>query len=515
VTRPEERHALVVDLGTGGPKVALASLTGEIAWSEHHPVETVARGEGAFEQDAEQWWALVAGCARRALSSGVVRPEQVVAVNVTGQWASTVPVDGEGRAVAPCVMWMDTRGGSHSRRLFGGPVSGYHPRKLYEWVRRSGGAPSLDGADPIGHLLFLREERPDVWRSARWMLEPVDYLTTRFTGRVAATHASMTAAWLTDNRRLDRLSYDPVLVGLSTLDETKLPPLRPTASVIGPVAPAVAEELGLAGDVQVVAGSPDLHATALGSGAVLENEAHLSLSSTSWISAHVAAKKTDVVHSIATIPGMLPGRYLIADNHETSGLAFQWVREALGHGGLSFAALDAVAAGSSPGSGGVIFTPWLAGERSPVADKRARGGFHNLSLTTSRADLVRAVLEGVALNDRWLHEQVERFAGCRLDAIRVVGGGAVSELWCRIHADVMDRTIHQVVDPARAALRGAALTAALALGAVRPGEMAGLVPVERVFAPDPANRATYDALYAEFPGLYKAQRRAFHRLNPA
>jgi xylulokinase len=163
----------------------------------------------------------------------------------------------------------------------------------------------------------------------------------------------------------------------------------------------------------------------------------------------------------------------------------------------------------------VIFTPWLAGERSPVADKRARGGFHNLSLTTSRADLVRAVLEGVALNDRWLHEQVERFAGCRLDAIRVVGGGAVSELWCRIHADVMDRTIHQVVDPARAALRGAALTAALALGAVRPGEMAGLVPVERVFAPDPANRATYDALYAEFPGLYKAQRRAFHRLNPA
>ncbi|MFN8640415.1 MAG: FGGY-family carbohydrate kinase [Candidatus Binatia bacterium] len=123
----------------------------------------------------------------------------------------------------------------------------------------------------------------------------------------------------------------------------------------------------------------------------------------------------------------------------------------------------------------MLFTPWLAGERSPVTDRRARGGFHNLSLATTRADLVRAVLEGVAYNNRWLHEAVERFAGRRLDPIRIIGGGALSDLWCQIHADVMDRTIERPAEPLRANLRGAALLAALALGADA-DEVRALVP---------------------------------------
>jgi xylulokinase len=161
----------------------------------------------------------------------------------------------------------------------------------------------------------------------------------------------------------------------------------------------------------------------------------------------------------------------------------------------------------------VIFTPWLAGERTPIGDRKARAGFHNLSLTTTRADLVRAVLEGVAYNDRWLHEAVEKFAGARLDPIRVIGGGAVSALWCQIHADVMDRTLEQTAEPLNAGLRGAALAASLALGAVRIDQVRALVPVAATFRPDPAKRAVYDRLFAEFPGLYKAQKSMFARLN--
>ena len=161
----------------------------------------------------------------------------------------------------------------------------------------------------------------------------------------------------------------------------------------------------------------------------------------------------------------------------------------------------------------MVFTPWLAGERSPVEDHAARGGFHNLSLQTTRADLVRAVLEGVAYNSRWLHEAVERFAKRRLGPIRVFGGGAQSDLWCQIHADVMDRTIERVADPLHTGIRGAALLAGLTLGRVRPGELRELIVIDRTFTPNPANRAVYDRLFAEFPGLYKAQKGMFARLN--
>src|SRR5207248_9133121 len=170
-------------------------------------------------------------------------------------------------------------------------------------------------------------------------------------------------------------------------------------------------------------------------------------------------------------------------------------------GGLvppAFPAVTELAAASAPGSGGVVFTPWLAGERSPVDDRWARGGFHNLSLGTARADLIRAVLEGVAYNDRWLHTYVEKFAGRRLDPIRIIGGGAQSDLWCQIHADVMDRTIERVADPNYANLKGAAIFAGLALGAIQKNEVRDLVKVDGAFRPAAATRAVYDRMYAEF-----------------
>ena len=216
-----------------------------------------------------------------------------------------------------------------------------------------------------------------------------------------------------------------------------------------------------------------------------------------------------------------------ADNHDTGGLALQWLRDNLiapadglfdhPRGGVapapSFDELTALAATAPAGSGDVLFTPWLAGERSPVDDRKARGGFHNLSLTTTRSHLVRAVLEGVAYNSRWLHDAVERFAKRRLDPLRVIGGGATSDLWCQIHADVMGRTMERVAEPLHANLRGAAMFAALALGEVELDEINGLVSVDARFEPDAALVATYDRLYHEFPKLYRSQKAMFARLN--
>jgi xylulokinase len=497
-------HAIAVDLGTTGLKVAVVTLQGAIVWAGSRQLTTTHGPGGLATQDAGEWWRL----ARELVREGAAHAPDIVAVACTGQWASVVPVDAAGEPVGDCVMWMDTRGGTHSHAVIGGHVAGLNARAAFAWVRATGGAPSTDGADYLGGVLHLQHAGSD----ARWFLEPVDYLSMRFTGEATASHASMTAAWLTDNRHLEVLDYHDGLVDRAGVDRAKLPPLRPTGSVIGTVRDDVADDLGLPRGVQVVTGVPDLHSASVGAGTVADYATHLAISTTSWISCPVPFKKTDVLRQIASIPGVTPGRYVIANNHETAGRCLQWLRDGL-FPSTSYDDLVALAAASPAGSGNVLFTPWLAGERSPVNDLDARGGFHNLSLTTSSSDLVRAVLEGVAYNSRWLHEAVERFTKRRLDPIRIFGGGAVSDLWCQIHADVLDRSIERVVDPLNCNARGAALIAGMALGAVDVGDVDALVGVERTFTPDPDTRAVYDRLYAEFPGLYSSQKKRFRRLN--
>jgi xylulokinase len=369
-------------------------------------------------------------------------------------------------------------------------------------------------------MLYLSRERPEVARAARWYLETVDYVTMRFTGVAAASHASMTAAWLTDNRSLDVLAYDEQLVALAGVDAEKLPPLVRTGSVIGPVAPLVAAELGISPQAKVVTGVPDLHATALGAGCVRQFDGHLVIGTTSWVTCPYPRKKSDVLRQSASVPGLSNDTYLIANNQDAAGRCLEWFRDHLagplsGGEGWTYEQVTDLAATAPPGAGGVVFTPWLVGERSPVDDRAARGGFHNVSLTTDAAHLARAVLEGVAFNARWLLDGVEHFAGRHLDPLRIAGGGARSDLWCQVVADVLNRRVERVAEPVLASLRGAALLGVLALGELSWDEVHDLVPVDQVFTPRPENRTIYDRLFAEFPRLYKAQRGMFRRLNRA
>lgn len=515
---PDDRYVLAVDLGTSRLKVGLVSMSGTVAWAAGADVTTTIGDGGCAEQDPAGWWQQITECAKAAIGSGAAHPDQIAAVSVTGIWGSTVPVSIEGAPVGPCLLWLDTRGAPHARSRFGGPVAGYSPWTLAKWVRKTGGAPSLWGADAIGHMLYLELDRPEIARNARWYLEAVDYISMCFTGTVAASPASMTAAWLIDTRKLDRLEYEPDLVRMAGIDPAKLPPLRPTGSVIGPVRADVAASLGLRRGVVVVAGTPDLHSGAAATGTMSGMAGHLALSTSSWVSCAVPFKKTDAVRQIASVPGVLPGAYLVANNHETAGACLRWFRDqviSLTPGARSrpdFDVLTELAAAAPPGAKGVLFTPWLAGERSPVDDRNARAGFHNLSLDIGLPAITRAVLEGVAYNNRWLLEAVERFAGRRLEPIRVFGGGALSDLWCQIHADILDRTLERIADPVYANVRGTAMLAGLALGDVSAHEVGVLTPVTTTFRPNPSCRVVYDRLYAEFPRLYKSQKAMFARL---
>jgi xylulokinase len=244
----------------------------------------------------------------------------------------------------------------------------------------------------------------------------------------------------------------------------------------------------------------------------------MTISTTSWIGCEVPFKRTDVFHQIASVPGVRPGGYLVANNHETAGLCLQWLRDAFGPGdGASaesdYARLTTIAATAPPGSGGVLFTPWLNGERSPVEDRNLRAAFLNISLTTERAHLVRAVLEGVAFNARWLLDAVERFVKRPMPVLRILGGGAISDLWCQIHADILNRRIEQVADPMYANLRGAAFFAAISLGRMDFGDVAARVRVTGTFDPDPSARAVYEPIYSEYRRLYHRLHGMYAKLN--
>ena len=453
------------------------------------------------------------------------RADGIAAICVTAQWAGTVCVDAAGRALGNAILWMDTRGAPDVRALCKGWVSieGYAPRKVAAWVRKTGGAPSLGGKDPVGHILWLRRTDRRRYDASRWFLEPKDYLNLRLTGTAAASYDSIAMHWVTDNRNIDAIAYDDALLALTGLPGEKLPPLRAATDVLDPLCAEAAADLGLPKGIPVVCGTPDVQSAAVGSGAIGPAKAHLYLGTSSWISTHVRFKKTDLLRNIASLPSALPGQYFVGNAQETAGGCLEWLRDgvlfgddALGRDtppGDVFARLDALAASAPPGSDNVVFTPWLIGERCPVADERVRGSFLNLSLSTRRAHLARAVLEGVAYNTRWLLRAVERFIGHPLPSLRVVGGGGSSDLWCQIHADVLGRAIEQVRDPVSVNALGAALIGALGIGALREDELADRVEVVRTFEPRAVYRERYDALFDAFVDHYRSSKSFFRRLN--
>ncbi len=517
-----EPHILSFDLGTSALKAGLVSARGAVAAAESRLLPVRLLPGGGAEQDPEDWWRAVREAARALLARGAVAPGEVAAVSFGTQWGGTVATARDGRPLAPALIWMDSRGAPHVRRAVSGVprIQGYGLAKLLRWVSLTGGVPALSGKDSLAHVLFLRAERPQVYRAAWKLLEPMDWLGLRLTGRCATSFATVALHWATDNRDLGRVAYHDGLLALSGLEREKLPDLVPAASILGPLRAEAAGELGLPEGVPVAVGAPDIHVAAVGSGAVGDGEAHLCLGTSSWLCCHVPYKKTAVLRAMASLPSARPDRYLLVNEQECAGACLAWLARSLrlSEAGAPeprdpYAALDLLAGSARPGSGRVVFTPWLNGERSPVDDRLLRASFFNQSLRTTRAELARAALEGVAYNSRWLLGGVEGFLGRRVPELRVVGGGARSDVWCQIHADVLGRRVHRVEEPVLANVRGAGLLGAAALGLVRFDDVPRLVPLARTFEPDPAQRRLYGELFDAFLRLYRATRRIHARLN--
>lgn len=512
-------YILAVDLGTSGPKVALVGADGDVVVNAFEPVDLQLFAGGGAEQDPQAWWAAIGTAAGRLQEAGVVPLDQISGISVTTQWSGTVAVGSNGEAIGNAIIWMDSRGAPYVEKLIGGPVrvQGYDPRKLRKWISLTGGAPAGSGKDSIAHILYLRNEVTAVYDAATKFLEPKDYLNYRLTGRMAASFDSIALHWVTDNRDPASVDYDEDLLSYAGLERSHLPDLLPATEVVGGLTEEAAAHLGLIPGVPVIAGTPDIHSAAIGAGTTDDYAAHLYIGTSSWLICHVPFKKTDIAHGIGSLPAAVPDRYLAANEQETAGKALEWIGGVLFPDAPDVSAvyeeMNEIAAGVDPGSGGVIFTPWLFGERTPVEDSTLRGGFFNQSLETGRAEMIRAVFEGVAYNSRWLLGYLEKFAKRRLDPIVMVGGGARSGLWCQIHADVLGRTIHQAADPLLVNVRGAGLLAHAALGHIAWGDIPGLVPMAATYEPNRKNTATYDRLFDAFRRIHKGNRRTYRKLN--
>jgi xylulokinase len=436
-----------------------------------------------------------------------------------------VPVDKAGKALGNAILWMDMRGAPYLRKQLAGLLNmdGVDLFKILRFVRLTGGMPSLTGKDPAAHMLLIRDTMPELYARTYKFLNVLDYLNLRLSGEFVASFDSIVTSWVTDNRDPDAVHYDDTLIQTIGIDRAKLPDVVPCAKVIGKLRREVAEALGLASEVKVVAGAIDNTAAAIGAGAVEDYLPHLYIGTSSWIAAHVPYKKTDIVSNMASIPCAVPGRYLLTALQATAGGNLAYLRdnilyhkdELLQEAEVPdiFKVLDQIAQRVPAGANGVIYTPWIWGERAPVEDRTLRAGLYNLSLHNTRADVIRAFLEGIAFNTRWLLAPVEKFMKRKVNTIHIAGGGAQSDVWCQIFADVMNVEIKQVQDPLYANARGAAWIGSAGLGEIKFEDVSSLVQFKRTYQPQSHNRALYDDKFEIFKQIYKQMKGIYRRLN--
>jgi len=518
-------YVLAIDLGTSGPKVAIVSEMGEVIGCEVESTELILLPAGGAEQDPVNWWSAICKASQRLLAKNLVPFEKIDCVAVTSQWSGTVAVDVQGKHLYNAIIWMDSRGAKHVAKMMDGILKfqGYDVVKLAQWILLTAGMPGLSGKDPLAHILFIKNEMPDLYARTYKFLEPKDYLNLKLTGKFASAQDAIALHWVTDNRDLSRVYYHPALIRASGIDQKKLPDLYSSTDVLGRILPEAARDLGVNPNCRVVLGTPDVQSAAIGSGAVDDFAAHLYIGTSSWLTCHVPFKKTSPEYNMATIPSAIPGRYLIGNEHETAGYCLTYLRDKV------FYAKDAITPEGAPpdayqrfndlaasvpaGSEKLIFTPWLIGERTPVEDHTIRGGFFNMSLSTTRAHMVRAVFEGVAYNSRWLLEAVEEFTGRKIRTLNMIGGGARSDLWCQIHADILNCEVRQVKDPVEANVRGVGLLAGVSLGKFRFKDISSRVAIQKTYQPNAAHRKIYDELYTEFKNIYHAHKDIHKRLN--
>ncbi len=502
-----KRYILAHDLGTSGDKATLFDLEGRLVASFTSPYPTNYFNNNWAEQEPDHWWRAVADSSRRIAAA--VDPAEIAVIGFSGQMMGCVCVDSSGAPLRPALLYCDQRATAQEAKIL-------EVIDAHEFYRITGHRASASYS--AAKLMWVRDHEPGIYAKTARMLHAKDWLNFRLTGVMVSEFSDASGTNLLD---LKTLSWSERLVAAAGLDGDKLPRLVASASVIGELTTAAAAELGLKAGIPVVAGAGDGVCAGVGTGSVRPGMTYNYLGSSSWIATTSLEPIFDGQMRTFVWAHAVPGAYHPCGTMQTAGAAYAWTRNELC--GLEKAAacelgLDAYElmneqiGRSPPGANGLVFLPYLLGERTPRWNPQAKGAFVGLTLGHGREDMLRSVMEGITMN---LSVILDIFrSSLEIPAITVIGGGAKGAVWRQIMADVYRAEVLEPRYLEEATSMGAAVIA---------GVGAGLFPdfsatdrfieiVERN-QPQAANYPVYERMKGLFDDCYAALEPLFPRLG--
>jgi xylulokinase len=492
------RHTFILahDLGTTGNKANLFDAEGALVGSAFAGYPTDYPRPNWAEQNPEDWWQAVCTTSRQLLTATAADPKAIAAVTFSGQMMGCTPVDKTGRLLRLCIIWADQRAQSQAEQI--AAVCG-----VDEVYRRSGHR--VSPAYTAAKILWLRDEQPEIYRQAAYFLQPKDYVIHRLTGNFATDYSDASGTLLFDLGQ--RVWIESFLQALD-LSPERLPALHASADVVGKVTSQAARESGLAAGTPVVIGGGDGACASVGAGVVEPGDAYCYIGSSAWLSVSSKEPVLDPRQRTVTFHHLHPARYSPMGTMQAAGGARDWAWRLLADERLD---LDSAAAQISPAANGLIFLPYLLGERSPYWNPLARGAWVGLAMPHDKAAMARAVLEGVALNLRLMLDALRsQISGIR--AIRLIGGGGKSPLWRQILADCFNLPIHVLTLKSEATAWGAAVAGGVGVGVYSWEIASERSQVVEAVEPNPVNVAIYDEVLQIYRDTYTALKPIYERL---
>jgi len=501
-----EKYLLGIDIGTSACKVALFDRQGKVIASGSGEYPVYYPEPGYAEQDPGQWWEAVCSTIKTVLSKSGIDNRDIAAVGVDGQSWSAIALDKEGELLANTPIWMDTRADAICRRL---------NREIGEDEIFSLAGNPLQASYTTGKIIWYKENMPQIYKRIYKILQSNSFIVYRLTGVLSQDKSQGYGLHCFDMRRG---SWDRDMCRALGIEYDFLPDIYECHQPVGKVTPEAAKQCGLAAGTPVVAGGLDAACGTLGAGVIYPDQTQEQGGQAGGMSICLDSYSADprLILGFHVVPGL----WLLQGGTTGGGGVMRWIEkefadlekeEAARLGKSTLALLDEAAGRINPGSDGVVFLPYMAGERSPVWDVKAKGVFYGLDFSKSKAHLVRAAMEGVAFSLRH-NLEVAYAAGAKVKMLRAMGGAANSLLWTQIKADVTGLPI-EVVASDTATTLGAAILAGVGTGFYRDFDEAVklTVRVRRQHEPDESKRSLYDKNYRIYLDLYNSLKEIMHR----
>jgi xylulokinase len=499
---------LGIDIGTGGTRAALLDESGRVlgaATVVHAPMQSPKIGWA--EQDPNDWWNAACRAIKDCLGKAHSQPSEIGAIGLTGQMHGLVLLDAAGNVLRPSIIWCDQRTKEQCRQI----TERVGANRLIELTAN----PALTNFT-LPKIWWVQQHEPEIWSRVRTVLLPKDYVRYKLTGAHAidVAEASGTLFFDVANRR-----WSVPMLEVSSISESLLPTVHESQEICGQISKAGAEAAGLIAGTPVVAGAGDQAAGAIGMGIVRPGAVSATIGTSGVVFAATSDPVLDPKGRIHTFCHAVPRRWHVMGVTQAAGLSLRWFRDQFGTTSNSvgdpYESLTADASKAPPGADGLLWAPYLMGERTPHLDPQARGALVGITAQHTRGHVVRAILEGVAFS---LQDTFEIFGELKIpvESIRLGGGGARGPLWRQIQADIYGMTV-EIVDAEEGPAYGAALLAGVGAGVWPSVESAcdRAVRVAQRVSPDASRAARMKHQYAIYRQLYPALREIFHELQNA